>query len=213
VVTAPIHKEAWSLADIPWAGHTRLLASMTGARRVCMMLADAAITVSLVTTHTALRHVAPLVTSRRVSDVIELTRDALVRMGRADPRIAVCGLNPHAGEHGLFGDEETRHIAPAAASARRKGWRVEGPWPPDTAFLPERRRQTDGYVAMYHDQGLIPFKMLAFARGVNVTLGLPFVRTSPDHGTAFDLAWKGKASPSSLVQAVLLAARLSAAGM
>jgi 4-hydroxythreonine-4-phosphate dehydrogenase len=174
-----------------------------------MMLASDALTVSLVTTHTALAAVPRLLTPERIVDVIRLTADAMRRLGRRSPRIVVCGLNPHGGEGGLFGREEITAIRPAVQRARRSGLNVEGPLPPDTAFLRERRRATDAYVAMYHDQGLIPFKMLAFDRGVNVTLGLPIVRTSPDHGTAFDIAWKGKASPNSMIQSVLLALRLA----
>jgi 4-hydroxythreonine-4-phosphate dehydrogenase len=132
----------------------------------------------------------------------------MVRIGRGAPRLAVCALNPHAGEHGLFGTEERCFIEPAVAQARREGLQVDGPLPPDTAFLPARLSQTDAYVCMYHDQGLIPFKMLSFEDGVNVTLGLTIVRTSPDHGTAFDLAWAGRANPSSMVAAILYAAKL-----
>jgi 4-hydroxythreonine-4-phosphate dehydrogenase len=211
VATAPIHKEALHLAGIPYPGHTEMFADLTGAKRTCMMLASEEITVSLVTIHTALERVPQQITTARVREAIELTHDVERRLGRAAPRIVVCGLNPHAGEHGLFGREEVEQIAPAVEWARERGWAVEGPMPPDTAFLPGRRAQTDAYVAMYHDQGLIPFKMLAFDRGVNITLGLPIVRTSVDHGTAFDIAWQGKASARSLIESVLWAVRLAGA--
>ena len=208
VVTAPIHKESLRLAGIPYPGHTEILAELTGTDRFCMMLASDEITVSLVTTHTAYGDVTAQISKDRIREVIDLTVAALKRLGKPRPRITVCALNPHAGEHGLFGDEEKRIVEPAVRAARKTGLRVTGPLPPDTAFLPARRKGTDAYVVMYHDQGLIPFKMLAFDKGVNITLGLPIVRTSVDHGTAFDIAWKGKASPNSLMQAVLWAVRL-----
>jgi 4-hydroxythreonine-4-phosphate dehydrogenase len=162
-----------------------------------------------VTVHVGLVQVPALLTTERVREVIDLTADAMRRLRGHEPRLAVCGLNPHAGEGGLFGQrEEERIIAPAVASARADGLTIEGPLPPDTAFLPERRRRTDAYVCMYHDQGLIPLKALAFDSAINTTLGLPVVRTSVDHGTAFDIAWQGVANPSSLYEAVRLAALL-----
>lgn len=209
IATAPIHKEALHRAGIREPGHTEILARLTRARRHCMMMACDDMAVSLATIHVPYAAVPGLLTRRQIRNVIELTADAMKRLGRRAPRLVVCALNPHAGEGGLFGDEERRVIAPAVAAARRAGVHVEGPLPPDTAFLPDRRRRTDAFVVMYHDQGLIPFKMLAFDRGVNITLGLPIVRTSVDHGTAFDIAWQGKASPESLAQAVLWAVRLS----
>jgi 4-hydroxythreonine-4-phosphate dehydrogenase len=209
IATAPINKEALSLAGVPFPGHTEMLASLTGSKRICMMMACDDMAVSLVTIHVPFAAVPKLITGPQIASVIELTCDAMNRLGRKKPHIVVCGLNPHSGEHGLFGKEEQTIIAPAIAKARAKGLNIEGPLPADTAFLPDRRKQTDAYVVMYHDQGLIPFKMLAFDRGVNITLGLPIVRTSVDHGTAFDIAWKGKASPESLVQSVLWAVRLS----
>jgi 4-hydroxythreonine-4-phosphate dehydrogenase len=209
VVTAPIHKESLRLAGIPYPGHTEILAELTGTDRVCMMLASDEITVSLVTTHIAYRDVPAQLSKSRILETIRMTSVAMKRMGKTRPRITVCALNPHAGEHGLFGDQERKQIEPAIRAARKSGICVTGPLPPDTAFLPDKRRSTDAYVVMYHDQGLIPFKMLAFDKGVNITLGLPIVRTSVDHGTAFDIAWKGKASPNSLVQAVLWAVRLA----
>jgi 4-hydroxythreonine-4-phosphate dehydrogenase len=209
VVTAPIHKVAWSLAGVRHAGHTEYLADLTRTRRFCMTLASDRIVVSLVTTHAALRRVPAGVRPSAVFQTIRLTRDAVRRVLGREPRLLVLALNPHGGEGGLFGDEEARCILPAVRRAARLGYRVEGPVPPDTAFLAERLRTTDAYIAMYHDQGLIPFKMLAFETGVNVTLGLPIVRVSPDHGTAFDIAWQGRASCASMASAFHWAVRLS----
>lgn len=212
VVTAPIHKEALHLSGVPYPGHTEIFAALSGAERVCMMLASEEITVSFVTTHVGLADVSGQLSVGRVLDVIELTRGAMVRVVGRAPRIAVCGLNPHAGEHGLFGNgEEEQFIEPAIAAAHAKGIDVFGPLPPDAAFLPGVRSRVDAFVAMYHDQGHIPFKMLAFDTGVNVTLGLPIIRTSVDHGTAFDIAWTGRASPNSLYQAIQWATRLASA--
>jgi 4-hydroxythreonine-4-phosphate dehydrogenase len=208
IATAPINKESLHLAGLPYPGHTEMLGSLTGAHRTCMMMASDEMIVSLVTTHLGYRNVPDSLTRDRIVDVIELTADGLSRLGRASPTITVCSLNPHGGEHGLFGSEERDIIGPAVAEARRRGIDARGPLPPDTAYLQDRRRATDAYVAMYHDQGLIPFKMLAFEHGVNITLGLPIVRTSVDHGTAFDIAWKGTASAASLAQAVMWAVRL-----
>jgi 4-hydroxythreonine-4-phosphate dehydrogenase len=176
-----------------------------------MMLASPKITVSLVTTHLALADVAPVVTADRVARTIELTTEAMVRIGHRTPRLTVCAFNPHGGEHGLFGREEEDVIVPAVERMRGRGAELAGPLPPDTAFLPGRLAATDAYIVMYHDQGLIPFKMLAFEEGVNVTLGLPIVRTSVDHGTAFDIAWQGKASVRSMIESIRWAVRLSAA--
>lgn len=209
VATAPIHKESLNCSGIRHPGHTEILAELTGTRRYCMTMASADIVVSLVTTHVAYRDVLRGLTADRVVEVIRLTGEALRRMGVKSPRLTVCALNPHAGEHGLFGDEEARIIEPAIMRAKKAGWILKGPLPPDTAFLPACRKTTDAYIVMYHDQGLIPFKILAFEKGVNITLGLPIVRTSVDHGTAFDIAWKGKALPESMIQSVLWASRLS----
>ena len=209
IVTAPLNKESLHAAGFPFPGHTEILAARTDAERSCMMLTADAITCSLVTVHVGYREVPQLLTTERVLDVIELTADAMERMRGRKPKLLVCGLNPHAGEHGLFGDrEEERIIVPAVEAARAKGIDVSGPLPPDTAFLPKYRQACDAYVCMYHDQGLIPLKALAFEDAVNVTLGLPIVRTSVDHGTAFDIAWQGVADVSSFVQAVRLAAKL-----
>lgn len=208
LVTAPLNKESLHLAGVPFPGHTEMLAALTGTSRYCMMLASDKIVTSLVTTHTALSDVPGKLSTERILNVIRLTHAAMIRIRRGQPRLTVCALNPHAGEHGLFGAEEKSFIEPAIRLARQDGIQIEGPLPPDTAFLPDRLARTDAYVCMYHDQGLIPFKMLAFDVGVNVTLGLPIVRTSPDHGTAFDIAWTGRAHTSSMREAVLLAARL-----
>ncbi|MFU8781094.1 MAG: 4-hydroxythreonine-4-phosphate dehydrogenase PdxA [Kiritimatiellia bacterium] len=209
VVTAPLHKEALHAAGYAYPGHTEMLAALTGQADVCMMMASADLQVCLVTTHVALAQVSPLVTRARVLGTIRLADTALRRQGVARPRITVCGLNPHAGEAGAFGCEDADEILPAVEAACSRGYLVQGPLPADTAFLPHVRARTDVYVAMYHDQGLIPFKMVAFESGVNVTLGLPIVRTSPDHGTAFDLAWRGTASGGSMHAAVEMALRLA----
>ncbi len=210
VVTGPIHKEAINAAGVPFPGHTEIFTEKTHAARTCMMLTCSELTCSLVTTHVGYRDVPPLLSTQRVLDVIELSHDAMTRLRERPVKLIVCGLNPHAGEHGLFGDrEEERIIMPAIEAARATGIDVTGPSPPDTAFLPARRRETDCFVCMYHDQGLIPLKTLAFDTAVNVTLGLPIIRTSVDHGTALDIAWQGKANVTSLIQAVELAARLA----
>ena len=210
IATCPINKESLHAAGFPFPGHTEILASRTNAERSCMMLTAPEITCSLVTVHVGYCEVPALLTTERILDTIELTAAAMERIRGKKPKLLVCGLNPHAGEHGLFGDhEEERIIVPAIEAARTKGIDVDGPLPPDTAFLPKYRKSTDAYVCMYHDQGLIPLKALAFEEAVNVTLGLPIVRTSVDHGTAFDIAWRGKADVSSLIHAVKLAARLA----
>ncbi len=210
VTTAPINKEALHAAGIHFPGHTEMFAERAGAARWCMMQYSEEVTCTFVTVHVGYAEVPRLLSSRAVLDTIELTADALRRLRGKPPHLAVCGLNPHAGEHGLFGDgEEERHIVPAIEAARRKGISVEGPLPPDTAFLPAKRRQVDAIVCMYHDQGHIPLKALAFDSAVNTTLGLKVVRTSVDHGTAFDIAWQGLANPGSLLAAIRLAVQLS----
>lgn len=209
IATGPIHKEAWQAAGVPFPGHTEILASKTGCPNACMMLTAPEITCSLVTTHIGYHEVPSELSVERVLEVIELSHQAMLLMRGFEPRLAVCGLNPHAGEHGLFGNrEEERIILPAIQRAQAKGIQVEGPLPPDTAFVASRRRVTDCYVCMYHDQGLIPLKALAFDEAVNVTLGLPIVRTSVDHGTALDIAWQGQASYSSMLAAIFLAVKL-----
>lgn len=210
VATAPLHKEALHAAGHDFPGHTEIFATRMQAERSCMMLTAPEITCSLVTVHVGLRDVPDLLTTPRIREVIDLTAAAMRRLRGREPRLVVCGLNPHAGEGGLFGrQEEERIIAPAVESARAAGLEIVGPLPPDTAFLPSRRERTDAYVCMYHDQGLIPLKALAFDSAINTTLGLPVVRTSVDHGTAFDIAWQGLASPASLYEAVRLAAVLT----
>jgi len=209
IVTAPLNKESLHLAGVPYPGHTEMLTHLTGAKRTCMMLSSEKITTSLVTTHTSLASVPGKLNITAILDTIHLTAETMRRLRRHEPRLVVCALNPHAGEHGLFGNEEALFIEPAVAQARLEGLSIEGPLPPDTAFLPDRLANTTAHICMYHDQGLIPFKMLAFETGVNITLGLPITRTSPDHGTAFDIAWTGKANPTSMRQAVLYAVKLA----
>ena len=213
VATAPLNKEALQAAGHKHPGHTEIFAERMHAARSCMMLTSPELTCSFVTVHVGYHEVPGLLSVRRILDVIELTAAALHRLRGRPPRLVVCGLNPHAGEHGLFGrGEEERFIAPAIAAARAQGLAIEGPLPPDTAFLAGRRQQTDGFICMYHDQGHIPLKVLAFDSAINTTLGLPVVRTSVDHGTAFAIAWQGKANARSLGLAVRLAARLSQPG-
>ena len=208
VVTNPIHKEAWNRAGIHFPGHTEYLVDKTGVESHAMMLTSAEITCSLVTTHVALADVPRFVSKERILEVARLTYEAMKSIRGREPRLAMPGLNPHAGEGGIFGREEIELIQPCLDELRAEGIEILGPLSPDTAFLPEIRKEVDAYVCTYHDQGLIPLKTLAFDLGVNVTLGLPIVRTSVDHGTAFDLAWTGKASPTSLYEAVRLAASL-----
>lgn len=210
VSTAPLNKEAMHAAGHKFPGHTEIFAQRMQAERSCMMLTSDELTCSFVTVHVGLCEVPGLINVKRVLDVIELTADAMRRIREHEPKIVVCGLNPHAGENGLFGQrEEERFIIPAIEAARASGILIEGPLPPDTAFLGWRRKQTDAFICMYHDQGHIPLKALAFDSAINTTLGLPVIRTSVDHGTAFDIAWQGKANPNSLFEAVRLAAKLS----
>jgi 4-hydroxythreonine-4-phosphate dehydrogenase len=211
VVTGPIQKEGWALAGINYPGHTELLAEQTGAASHCMMLAADEIKCALVTVHVGLAEVPTLLTIDAILETIELAGEAVRNIIHRQPRIAVCGLNPHAGEGGLFGrGEEERIIQPAIQLARQRGWNVRGPLPADTAFIPQLRAQTDLYICMYHDQGLIPLKTIAFDDAVNITLGLPIIRTSVDHGTALDIAWQGIANPASMQRAIALACRLIA---
>ncbi len=208
VVTAPISKKALKMAGFHWPGHTEMLAGLTGTRDYAMMLVGGVLRVILVTIHTSLRNVPDLITRDNVLKTIRLAKKACNMIGIADPVIAVAGLNPHAGESGIFGDEEEKVIRPAIEEAMKDGIPAEGPYPPDTVFYRAYKVEIDIIVCMYHDQGLIPLKMTAFDEGVNVTVGLPFIRTSPDHGTAYDIAWKGKANPSSMLEAMKLALRL-----
>ena len=209
IATAPISKEALRMAGLPWAGHTDLLAHLTGSPHVAMMFDSDVLRVVLATVHVPLADVPRLLTRASIEATLMLTARELPRFGVAAPRIAVAGLNPHAGEHGLFGREEEDVLRPAVAACRARGLDVSGPFSGDTIFLRASRGEFDVVVACYHDQGLIPVKLLAFGRAVNVTLGLPIVRTSVDHGTAFDIAGQGKADASSMVAAVCLAARLA----
>ena len=209
VVTAPISKEAFALAGYPWRGHTDLLAHLCGTPDVAMMFWSERLRVVLATVHIPLSEVPRALTRDRVRDVVALTAKSLPSFGISAPKLAMAGLNPHAGEHGVMGDEEDRVIRPALEDARGLGVHVEGPFPGDTVFVRAARGEFDAVIACYHDQGLIPVKLLAFGRAVNVTLGLPIVRTSVDHGTAFDIAGTGVADEGSLVEAILLAARLA----
>ena len=209
MATAPVNKEAFRLAGLAWSGHTDLLAHLTGSRHVAMMFYSDALRVVLATVHIPLAEVPRVLTQASLEATIALTAAELPRFGIARPRIAVAGLNPHAGEHGLFGHEEAIAIGPAIEACRSRGIDVSGPFPADTVFVRARRGDFDVVVACYHDQGLIPVKLVAFGQAVNVTLGLPIIRTSVDHGTAFDIAGRGVANPESMITAVLLAARLA----
>ena len=222
LVTAPLNKEALNLAGYHYAGHTELLAELTGVKGSVMMLAHGNMNVSHVTTHVALEDVPKRVTPERIRRVLDLTHEAMRRLGKARPKIAVAALNPHAGEGGLFGRQDIDVSAPTIARAVADGMDVVGPVPGDTVFVKLRAGQYDAVVAMYHDQGHIPVKLLGFnvdpktgkweaLSGVNITLGLPIVRTSVDHGTAFDIAGKGIASETSLIEAIEYAEKLAAA--
>ena len=213
IATGPIHKEAWALAGLPWRGHTELLAHLTGAGEVAMLFDAPRLRVVLATVHVPLAAVPALLTRPRVDAVLRLTAAELPRFGVARPRIGVAGLNPHAGEGGLFGEEERRVLVPAVEAARAAGVDVTGPFPADAVFRQAVNGRFDVVMACYHDQGLIPVKLAAFGEAVNVTLGLPIVRTSVDHGTAFDIAGRGAADASSLIRAVRLAARLAVSRM
>ena len=209
VTTAPANKTALRQAGITQPGQTEIFAEHTETETFCMMLTSDVLTCSFVTVHVGYHEVAGMLTTERILKVIELTYRSIKHLRNREPQLAVCGLNPHAGEGGLFGNrEEELIIAPAIERARALGMRIVGPLPPDTAFLPERRAVTDAFICMYHDQGHIPLKALAFDRAVNCTLGLPIIRTSVDHGTALDIAWQGKAGAESLIEAVILAARM-----
>jgi len=212
VATAPINKLAFARAGLPWKGHTDLLAHLTGARRVAMMFWSEPLKVVLASVHVPLADVSRILTRDLVDDIIEIAARELPRFGMSAPRLALAGLNPHAGEDGLIGEEEQRVLRPAVDGARARGVNILGPFPGDTIFVRAVRGEFDAVIACYHDQGLIPIKLLAFGTAVNVTLGLPIVRTSVDHGTAFDIAGKGTADPSSMIAATLLAARLAVAG-
>jgi 4-hydroxythreonine-4-phosphate dehydrogenase len=219
IVTAPVNKEALAAAGVQHSGHTEILARLTDTKDFAMLLMGKELKVIHVTTHVALRRVPDLVTRERVGRVIRLAQQTMTGLGHPRARIAVCGLNPHAGEDGLFGDEEKTQIIPAVEDARREGLDVHGPLPADTLFSRARGGEFDIVVAMYHDQGHVPVKTLGFnydeqsgtwtgLSGVNVTVGLPFLRVSVDHGTAFDRAWKGIANPESMLEALDVAVRM-----
>lgn len=210
LATAPVSKEAFALAGLAWKGHTDLLAALTGSPFVAMMFESPALRVVLATVHVPLAQVPALLTRELVERTLRLTAAELPRFGIVRPRLAVAALNPHAGERGLMGEEDAAVLAPAVAACRDAGLEVSGPWPADTIFRRAHLGEFDAVMACYHDQGLIPVKLLAFGAAVNVTLGLPIVRTSVDHGTAYDIAGRGVADPGSMIEAVLLAARLAA---
>ena len=210
VATAPVNKAAFAAAGLPWKGHTDLLGHLCGVPRVAMMFHAPTLKVVLATVHVPLAEVPRLMTRAHVAATLELTARELPMFGLTRPRIALAALNPHAGEGGLFGAEDDTELAPAVAEVRAAGHDVRGPFPADTVFVRAVRGEFDCVVACYHDQGLVPIKLLAFGSAVNVTLGLPIVRTSVDHGTAFDIAGRGVADPGSLIHAVRLAADLAA---
>jgi 4-hydroxythreonine-4-phosphate dehydrogenase len=211
IATAPINKLAFARASIPWMGHTDLLAHLCGVSQVAMLFHAPELIVVLATVHVPLKDVPRLLTRELMHDTIMLTSRSMPEFGLPRARIAVAGLNPHAGENGLLGTEDGAILAPAIEDARRAGVAVSGPFPADTVFSRAARGEFDVVIACYHDQGLIPVKLLSFGRSVNVTIGLPIIRTSVDHGTAFDIAGKGVADPGSMIEAVLLAARLAGA--
>ncbi len=210
VVTAPLNKAAMHLAGFKYPGHTELLTERTGADRVSMLLVGPSLRVVHVSTHVSLKEAINRITRKRVDEVIAIAFEACQALGIESPRIAVAGLNPHASEGGLFGDEEAREIIPAIEAARQRGLNVSDPQPPDTVFLRASKGEWDIVVAMYHDQGHIPMKLLAFDSGVNVSIGLPILRTSVDHGTAFDIAGTGRASEESMLAAIEVAIQLGA---
>jgi 4-hydroxythreonine-4-phosphate dehydrogenase len=210
LVTAPINKQAIAMAGFRWPGHTELLRELTGAKRAVMMMAGGGLRVALVTTHVAMDDLPWAITRRDVAETLNITHAALKsQWGIAQPRIAVCGLNPHAGEAGRFGREETKAIVPAVKAARAKQIACAGPISGDVVFRQALDGRYDAVIAMYHDQACIPVKLLAFDSGVNVTLGLPIIRTSPDHGTAYDIVRRGCADPGSMLAAIELAIQLA----
>ncbi len=208
VITAPISKESLKMAGYKWPGHTELLAELTNTDRFAMMFVSDKLKVILCTIHIPLKDVPKRISTKLVFETILLAETGAKMLGMDKPRIAVAGLNPHAGESGIMGKEEMKSIIPAVQKAESAGLSVSGPYPPDVIFHKAYNGAFDIIVCMYHDQGLVPFKMLAFDTGVNVTVGLPIIRTSPDHGTAFDIAWKNMANPSSILEAIKLASKL-----
>ncbi|MBN3724775.1 4-hydroxythreonine-4-phosphate dehydrogenase PdxA [Burkholderia sp. Ac-20379] len=211
ICTAPIHKEALAAARVPYPGHTEMLAELSGTRDYAMMLVNPTLRTILVTVHCSMRDAIAKLSVEGELRIIRLAHRAMTELGIAQPRVAVAGLNPHAGEGGLFGREDLDIVAPAIAQARAEGIDASGPWPGDTVFMNARRGRFDIVVAQYHDQGLIPVKLAGVEDGVNITVGLPFVRTSPDHGTAFDIAGQGIADPASLQVALQTAHRFARA--
>lgn len=212
IVTCPMNKASVNLAGIPFTGHTEYIAELCGCESYAMMQSADNLRVIFVTTHIPLNRVSEEVTSERIVEVARLLYNVIRREGVADPLLAAAALNPHAGEQGYMGHEDEKTVKPALALLRKEGIRIEGPFPPDTLFIDAIRRRFDGIVSMYHDQGHIPFKMLAFDRGVNSTPGLPIIRTSVDHGTAFEIAWQGRADLGSLSAALRLAALRASSG-
>jgi 4-phospho-D-threonate 3-dehydrogenase / 4-phospho-D-erythronate 3-dehydrogenase len=210
MVTAPISKKALNMAGINFPGHTEMLAERTHSKNYAMLLYSEEIACAFVTCHQPLKSVADSLSVQRIVDVAVLAWSNVTALRAHSPRLCLLGLNPHAGEEGLFGDEEERFLIPAKMLIEARGMRIDGPLPPDTAFTPQNRKRYGCYIAMYHDQGSIPFKMLSFETGINITMGLPIIRTSPDHGTAFDIAWQGKVQPQSFMSAYDMAARLAA---
>jgi 4-hydroxythreonine-4-phosphate dehydrogenase len=209
IVTAPLNKEALHLAGHNYPGHTEILASHSGTKNYAMLLYAKKLSVIHVSTHLSLLEAVTSLRRDRIESVIELAHDTMKIICRHAPRIAVAGINPHAGEKGMFGKEEIKEIIPAVRNMKQKGINVQGPFPPDTVFLQAINGKYDIVVAMYHDQGHIPLKLIGFNSGVNVTAGLPFIRTSVDHGTAFEIAWQGKANEGSMVEAIKLAIKLA----
>lgn len=209
IATAPLNKEALHLAGHHYPGHTELLAQLTNSKDYAMVLYTDQLKVIHVTTHIALRKFLDTLSEQRVKTVIQVANDFLRRVGFDNPRIAVAGVNPHAGENGLFGEEEITIVGPAVRAMQAEGVNVTGPCPPDTVFMQCHEGMYDMVVAMYHDQGHIPLKLLGFYDGVNITAGLPFLRTSADHGTAFDIAWTGKAKSESMAVSIQLAMQIT----
>ena len=209
IVTAPLAKEALQAAGHIFPGHTEMLSYFSNGKRSVMMLTVDDLRASMVTLHVSLRQALESLTHELILEVMEITTSGLKRMGISKPKLGIPGINPHAGENGLFGDEEDNIIRPAMELARKKGIICEGPFPPDTIFLEHRKGRFDAVIAFYHDQALIPLKLYGFDRAVNITLGLPLIRTSPDHGTAFDLAPQIKANPSSMIEAIKTALKMA----
>ena len=208
IVTAPINKYSIKLAGSKFPGHTEMLAHLTNTKKFAMMLIGGKIKVILVTIHIPLKEVSKSISKEKILEKIELANLGGKLLGIKNPKIAVCGLNPHAGDSGVIGDEEIKIITPACEIAKKRKINVFGPFPADTLFYKVNKGEYDIVVSMYHDQGLIPLKMLYFEKGVNATIGLPLIRTSPDHGTAYDIAWRGIANPSSIEEAIKIAIKM-----